>query len=98
MGPNPTLSAIQFQRKNCSAMYTLITDFAAGTPPRNTIAEPFPIKSDGPTNTAISPASRNSSLPANPEHRNFWNLLSNRAKVPDETYDYVYMIVSAPLR
>jgi membrane-bound lytic murein transglycosylase D len=34
------------------------------------------------------------SLPANPQERNFWRLLSDR-KVPRETYDYVLSIFSA---
>ncbi|MCK5571414.1 MAG: lytic transglycosylase domain-containing protein, partial [Bacteroidetes bacterium] len=33
-------------------------------------------------------------LPENPRDRNFWNLLTE-AKVPAETYDYVFSIVSA---
>jgi soluble lytic murein transglycosylase-like protein len=33
-------------------------------------------------------------LPENPRERNFWNLLTE-AKVPAETYDYVFSIVSA---
>jgi soluble lytic murein transglycosylase-like protein len=36
------------------------------------------------------------SLPANPKDRNFWKLLSAyRDKLPDETYKYVFYIVSA---
>ncbi len=36
------------------------------------------------------------SLPPNPGERNFWKLLSKyRARIPDETYDYVFSIVSA---
>ncbi|HCC58950.1 MAG TPA: hypothetical protein DEQ47_17145 [Solibacterales bacterium] len=36
------------------------------------------------------------SMPANPRDRNFWKLLANyREKVPQETYDYVFYIVSA---
>lgn len=36
------------------------------------------------------------SMPANPRERNFWRLLSvYRDKVPKETYDYVFYIVSA---
>ncbi len=36
------------------------------------------------------------SLPANPRERNFWRLLSHdRNKIPQETYDYVFYIVSA---
>jgi membrane-bound lytic murein transglycosylase D len=35
-------------------------------------------------------------LPANPRERNFWRLLSTyRQKIPQETYDYVFYIVSA---
>ena len=35
-------------------------------------------------------------LPANPRERNFWKLLSTyREKIPRETYDYVFYIVSA---
>jgi len=35
-------------------------------------------------------------LPANPRERNFWRLLSTyRDKIPQETYDYVFYIVSA---
>ncbi len=36
------------------------------------------------------------SMPANPRERNFWRLITlYRTKVPKETYDYVYYIVSA---
>ncbi len=36
------------------------------------------------------------SMPANPKERNFWKLLSQyRDKIPKETYDYVFYIVSA---
>lgn len=36
------------------------------------------------------------SMPANPRDRNFWKLLAGyREKVPQETYDYVFYIVSA---
>ena len=36
------------------------------------------------------------SLPANPRERNFWRLLGQyRARIPQETYDYVFYIVSA---
>jgi hypothetical protein len=36
------------------------------------------------------------SMPNNPRERNFWKLLSlYRNKIPDETYDYVFYIVSA---
>ena len=36
------------------------------------------------------------SLPPNPKDRNFWQLLSKyRDKIPPETYDYVFYIVSA---
>jgi len=36
------------------------------------------------------------SMPANPRERNFWMLLKNhRDKIPQETYDYVFYIVSA---
>lgn len=36
------------------------------------------------------------SMPANPRDRNFWRLLSiYRDKIPHETYDYVFYIVSA---
>ena len=35
-------------------------------------------------------------MPKNPRERNFWKLLSlYRSKIPDETYDYVFYIVSA---
>lgn len=35
-------------------------------------------------------------MPENPKERNFWRLLSQyRDKIPQETYDYVYYIVSA---
>jgi len=33
-------------------------------------------------------------MPENPRERNFWNLLG-KAKVPEETYGYVFSIVSA---
>src|SRR5271165_7185024 len=34
--------------------------------------------------------------PVNPRERNFWQLLSkHRDKIPKETYDYVFYIVSA---
>jgi membrane-bound lytic murein transglycosylase D len=36
------------------------------------------------------------SMPANPRERNFWKLLeAHRDQIPQETYDYVYYIVSA---
>jgi membrane-bound lytic murein transglycosylase D len=36
------------------------------------------------------------SMPANPRERNFWRLLSyHRNKIPQETYDYVFYIISA---
>ncbi len=36
------------------------------------------------------------SMPANPRERNFWQLLNqHRAQIPQETYDYVFYIVSA---
>ena len=36
------------------------------------------------------------SMPANPKDRNFWRLLTSyREKIPQETYDYVFYIVSA---
>ncbi len=36
------------------------------------------------------------SMPANPKERNFWQLLAkHRDKIPRETYDYVFYIVSA---
>ena len=36
------------------------------------------------------------SMPANPKERNFWRLLSHhRNKIPQETYDYVFYIISA---
>ena len=36
------------------------------------------------------------SMPANPRERNFWRLLArHREKIPKETYDYVFYIVSA---
>jgi membrane-bound lytic murein transglycosylase D len=35
-------------------------------------------------------------MPANPSERNFWRLLSkHRAKIPQETYEYVFYIASA---
>jgi len=35
-------------------------------------------------------------MPENPKERNFWKLLSQyREKIPQETYDYVFYIVSA---
>jgi soluble lytic murein transglycosylase-like protein len=33
-------------------------------------------------------------LPQNPQERNFWKLL-NRFKIPQETYDYVFLIIAA---
>jgi hypothetical protein len=36
------------------------------------------------------------SMPANPRDRNFWKVLTqHRDKIPDQTYDYVFYIVSA---
>jgi hypothetical protein len=36
------------------------------------------------------------SLPNNPRDRNFWKLLTkHRDKIPQETYDYVFYIISA---
>jgi len=36
------------------------------------------------------------SMPENPRERNFWRLLSlHRNKIPQETYDYVFYIISA---
>jgi len=36
------------------------------------------------------------SMPANPRERNFWRLFNrHRDKIPKETYDYVFYIVSA---
>ena len=36
------------------------------------------------------------SLPNNPRDRNFWRLLTkHRDKIPQETYDYVFSIISA---
>ena len=36
------------------------------------------------------------SMPNNPRERNFWKLLKlYRSKIPDETYGYVFYIVSA---
>ena len=36
------------------------------------------------------------SMPANPRERNFWRLLASyRSRIPPETYDYVFSIVSA---
>jgi membrane-bound lytic murein transglycosylase D len=36
------------------------------------------------------------SMPANPKERNFWRLLSkHRDRIPKETYDYVFYIISA---
>jgi membrane-bound lytic murein transglycosylase D len=36
------------------------------------------------------------SMPANPRERNFWRLLANhRERIPKETYDYVFYIISA---
>jgi len=36
------------------------------------------------------------SMPANPKERNFWRLLSrHRNQIPQETYDYVFYIISA---
>jgi len=38
------------------------------------------------------------SLPANPRERNFWQLLAHhRNQIPQETYDYVFRIVSAAI-
>jgi len=38
------------------------------------------------------------SMPANPRERNFWQLLSlHRDQIPQETYDYVFRIVSAAI-
>jgi hypothetical protein len=35
-------------------------------------------------------------MPANPKERNFWRLLArHRDQIPQETYDYVFYIVSA---
>jgi hypothetical protein len=35
-------------------------------------------------------------MPANPKDRNFWQLLTKyRDRIPQETYDYVFFIVSA---
>ena len=35
-------------------------------------------------------------MPANPRERNFWQLLAKyRDRIPKETYDYVFYIVSA---
>ena len=35
-------------------------------------------------------------MPANPRERNFWKLLEKyRARIPLQTYDYVFYIVSA---
>jgi hypothetical protein len=35
-------------------------------------------------------------MPANPKDRNFWQLLTKyRDRIPQETYDYVFLIVSA---
>ena len=35
-------------------------------------------------------------MPENPKERNFWNILENyREKIPKQTYDYVFYIVSA---
>jgi hypothetical protein len=35
-------------------------------------------------------------MPANPKERNFWKLLAgHRDRIPQETYDYVFYIVSA---
>jgi hypothetical protein len=35
-------------------------------------------------------------LPPNPKDRNFWRLLAvDKAKIPEETYNYVFYIVSA---
>ncbi|OEU84530.1 MAG: hypothetical protein BA873_08370 [Desulfobulbaceae bacterium C00003063] len=35
-------------------------------------------------------------MPENPRERNFWRLLANyKDKIPRETYDYVYHIISA---
>jgi membrane-bound lytic murein transglycosylase D len=36
------------------------------------------------------------SMPSNPRERNFWKLLSNhKNKIPQQTYDYVFYIISA---
>jgi hypothetical protein len=36
------------------------------------------------------------SMPANPKDRNFWKLITTyRGRLPQETYDYVFYIVSA---
>jgi len=36
------------------------------------------------------------SMPPNPRQRNFWQLLArDRDRIPRETYDYVFYIVSA---
>ena len=36
------------------------------------------------------------SMPANPRERNFWQLLKqHRQQIPQETYDYVFYIISA---
>ncbi len=36
------------------------------------------------------------SMPANPRERNFWQLLrKHREQIPQETYDYVFYIISA---
>jgi hypothetical protein len=35
-------------------------------------------------------------MPENPQERNFWKVLEkHRARVPDQTYKYVFSIVSA---
>jgi hypothetical protein len=35
-------------------------------------------------------------MPDNPRERNFWRILENhRKKIPKQTYDYVFYIVSA---
>jgi membrane-bound lytic murein transglycosylase D len=33
-------------------------------------------------------------MPKNPQDRNFWQLMK-RFKIPQETYDYVFLIVAA---
>jgi membrane-bound lytic murein transglycosylase D len=35
-------------------------------------------------------------MPENPKERNFWRLLANyRNEIPQETYDYVFYVISA---
>jgi hypothetical protein len=35
-------------------------------------------------------------MPENPQERNFWKVLEKyRSRVPDQTYKYVFMIISA---